>query len=137
MFSSIPLLLPALIPSWRFFDVIAPSPRIEVRLLHSLADETQKWQEFRPRPEHISFSTMLKRMLWNPRWNETLYLVSCSERLMQNPSEQCRKKIMQRIQNDLDTTSPYFQFRLHYITRTDNKLQKLVTYVSPVYAYES
>ena len=29
------LLLPALIPSWSFFDVIAPSPRIEYALLRS------------------------------------------------------------------------------------------------------
>ena len=32
------LLLPALIPSWRFFDVVAPSPRIEFVLLETAGD---------------------------------------------------------------------------------------------------
>ena len=41
------LLLPALIPSWNFFDVIAPSPRIEIARLVSV-DTPRVWQEFAP-----------------------------------------------------------------------------------------
>ena len=33
MLQTVKLLLPALIPSWRFFSTIAPSPRIEFALL--------------------------------------------------------------------------------------------------------
>ncbi len=44
------LLLPALIPSWNFFDVIAPSPRIEAARLAS-TDAQPVWREFRSRPQ--------------------------------------------------------------------------------------
>ena len=49
MLHGLKLLLPALIPSWRFFDTIAPSPRIEYALLHD-PHAAAAWREFRPRP---------------------------------------------------------------------------------------
>jgi len=54
MLQTIKLLLPALMPSWRFFAAIAPSPRIELALLKTAKDVPDVWQEFRPRPEHLS-----------------------------------------------------------------------------------
>ena len=87
MLRPLALLLPALIPSWRFFDVIAPSPRIEFAMLTS-PDSAAVWQAFRPRPARVALSTMLGRLFWNPRWNESLFLVSCAERLVdQDPVE--------------------------------------------------
>ena len=85
--NTLKLLLPALIPSWNFFDVIAPSPRIEYTLLNSQNESVTDWQEFRPRPEQLSFIQLLFRLLLNPRWNETLFMVSCAERILQNPTE--------------------------------------------------
>ena len=130
MLKTLRLLLPALIPSWRFFDVIAPSPRIEVGLIGTAEDIPGSWQEFRPRSDHLPSRAMLKRMVWNPRWNESLFLVSCAERLMDNPTEHSRQEIANRIKSDLKETSGYFQFRLVFINRDD----KRVTYVSPSYA---
>lgn len=134
------LLLPALIPSWRFFDTIAPSPRIEFALLETANDAPESWQEFRPRPSHLSFGSMLKRMLWNPRWNESLFLVSCAERLMSNPTEHSRQEIISRIQRELnsgaDTTPmpPYLQFRLVFLDRQGSEIHQHITYMSPVYS---
>jgi|GEM_PF-228370 len=82
------LFLPALIPSWRFFDGIAPSPRIEVAQIDDPAQEVERWVEFNPRPQRVTFGQMLMRLVWNPHWNEQLFLVSCSERLRDNPTQQ-------------------------------------------------
>lgn len=111
------LLLPALIPSWRFFDVIAPSPRIEYALLPG---ETAPgdWREFRPRPERVSLAAMLGRLVWNPRWNETLFLVSCAERLVDEPTAHSEDEIFRRIAADLaDAPEPWLTFRLVFVHR--------------------
>lgn len=141
IFHSLNLLLPALIPSWRFFDEIAPSPRIEYALLNAEQSAVQTWQEFHPIPARLSAGDILKNMVYNARWNERLYLVSCAERLMKNGSERCQSEIFERIQTVLkreragSTGTPYLQFRLVFITRsTDAKdaLDRHITFISPV-----
>lgn len=140
----IKLLLPALIPSWNFFDVIAPSPRIQFSLLKLENTSNQEWFEFRPRPLHLSFFTMLKRMLWNPGWNESLFLVSCAERIVGNSTQQLiqhsENEILKRIENDLpDSESPlniseatHLQFRLIFIHRQGSALQEEITFISRI-----
>ena len=81
------LLLPVIFPSWRFFSSIGPSPRIHYAFLQTESDEPQEWHEFRPRLEHVSFKESLWRLLHNPRWNETLYINTCAERLFEGHSE--------------------------------------------------
>lgn len=144
MLQTLKLLLPALIPSWRFFDTIAPSPRIEFVLLKTKeqieVDSSTHWQEFRPRPAHLPVTHMLKRMLWNPRWNESLFLVSCSERLMDEQSERknahSRQEIFSRIKAEIERTevnitqTPYLQFRLVFVLRNEGQLEKHITYLS-------
>ena len=103
IYKSFKLLLPALIPSWNFFDLIAPSPRIQFSLFNDENKSTKNWQEFRPRPKHLSFSQMILRMLWNPRWNESLYLVSCAERIIENYTKHSEIEILTRIKNNLNT----------------------------------
>tara|TARA_Y100000052_G_scaffold27554_2_gene36273 strand:+ start:17501 stop:17911 length:411 start_codon:yes stop_codon:yes gene_type:complete len=109
------LILPALIPSWNFFDVIAPSPRIEYALLTSAEDAPVHWQAFRPRPETLSALTLLRRLFWNPRWNETLFLVSCAERLSQGITpDHSAREILTRMKRELaqTTRASHFCFRL-------------------------
>ena len=133
--------MPALIPSWRFFDTIAASPRIEFILLKTAQDACGNWQEFRPRPTRLPIISMLKRMFWNPRWNESLYLVSCAERLMENPTEHSRQEILKRIKAELEhssidaTTTPYLQFRLVFLSRHGAQLQRRVAFISPVHRH--
>ncbi len=141
MWQSLKLLLPALIPSWRFFDTIAPSPRIEFTLLETPQSLSGHWQELRPRPARLSMPSMLKRIFWNPRWNESLFLVSCAERLMENPTEHSAQEILKGIKAELlrnavdAVATPYLQFRLVFVSREEAGLQKNITFISPVYSY--
>lgn len=137
------LLLPALLPSWNFFDIITPSPRIEFTLLNSEKKPISEWVEFRPRPKKLSFLQMLKRLLWNPKWNESLFLASCAERIMahdtQSHVEHSKNEILKRIEYEIKhklTTNReiaiYFQFRLLFVQRKNSQLQKEVTFLSQI-----
>ncbi len=130
------LLLPALIPSWNFFDVIAPAPRVEYALLASPGDTSGVWRAFRPRPEHVSLATMVKRLFWNPRWNQTLFVMSCAERLAEdrNPAHS-EAELFKRIAADLvadgalepqDPTRPWLCFRLVFVGREGEALTEEV-----------
>jgi len=119
MLNTLRLLLPALIPSWNFFDVIGPSPRIEYALSAAPDAEPGGWAEFRPRPDRLSPATMAGRLFWNPRWNETLFLVSLAERLIREPSEHSEEEIFRRIAADLagDRRGAWLSFRLVFTGR--------------------
>jgi hypothetical protein len=140
MLNTLKLLLPALIPSWNFFDIIAPSPRIEFTLLGSSLEVPTQWQEFRPRPAHLPFKTMFKRLFLNFWWNGSLFLMSCAERLMANPTGHSRQEIASRLQADLKNKSfdlankSYCQFRLIVVSRHGTKLETQVRYLSPVFS---
>lgn len=139
MIHTLKLLLPALIPSWNFFDIIAPSPRIQFCCLESPDETPQAWQEYRPRPESVSFWQMLKRMIWNPEWNQSLYLMSCAERLLEYPSLHSEQQIMTHIRTSLlqaATESTHVCFRLVLITREGTELVEEVVYLSDVIAIE-
>lgn len=138
MLQNLKLLLPALIPSWRFFDIIAPSPRIEFTCLKNENDSSKNWHEFRPRPAKLSIKSLFTRIFWNPYWNESLFLVSCAERLICEPTEHSHKEIFERIQADLEqdtgntAAKPYLQFRLILISKENEGLQKHIVYTSPI-----
>lgn len=139
---SLKLLLPAIIPSWNFFDVITPSPRIQFSLFNLNSSTEQIWNEFRPLPTHLSFKKMLQRMLWNSRWNESLYLVSCAEKIVGESSQQIiqhsENEILKRIENDLlhinkkidILAATHLQFRLMFVQRQGEELQQDVAFVS-------
>ncbi len=136
MMHTLKLLLPALLPSWRFFEQIAPSPRMEFTVLNAAREAPGEWQEFRPRPAEISYCAGLKRLFWNPKWNESLFLVSCAERLIQNPTEHSLREIVKRIRAELARRAvavPYLQFRLVFLSRDGKALQKHILFVSDVY----
>ena len=136
------LLLPALIPSWRFFDVIAPSPRIQYHLVNTDKNKEAGWTPFRPRPQQLGFLTMLKRMAWNPSWNEDLFLVSCAERLLEQPNLHSENEILRRIANSLIQQHPepgslhsmQFQFRLVLIQRIEDNLHEEAVFTSGVHS---
>lgn len=134
LLNTLKLLLPALIPSWRFFDQIAPSPRIEYTLLETENSGPCEWREFRPRSAHLSFGGMIKRMFWNPWRNENLFLVSCAERLMANPTAHSETEIQNRIVRDLNGSKKeggdrsYLKFRLVFLFRQGSEIHKRVLY---------
>lgn len=141
MLKTIKLLLPALLPSWNFFDIIAPSPRILYALLDSPNDCEKQWQEFRPRPARLSLAAMLGRLLWNPRWNESLFMMSCAERIYENYTPHSETQILQRIRVELlseevnrlpPDTARYLQFRLVFITRENDRWLEQVEFESRI-----
>ncbi|MEM9341792.1 MAG: hypothetical protein AAGA87_01980 [Pseudomonadota bacterium] len=105
------LVLPVLIPSWRFFKAIEPSPRVQ----WAMASDSPVWLEFRPRPFRVSRLEMIRRLFWNPDWNDTLFVVSCAERIQENPTEHNIAEIKRRISEDVSQGA--FQFRLVFVHR--------------------
>lgn len=133
MLNTLKLLLPVIVPSWRFFDVIAPSPRIEFALLKDRGNTSTVWKEFQPRPHHVSLFQMIKRMPWNAKWNDTLFLMSCAERLIDYPTKHSENEIFDRILNGVTSTDYRFvQFRLVFIKRVKSDLEKHVLFVSSI-----
>ncbi len=142
MFHILKLLLPAVIPSWRFFDVIAPSPRIQFALLQSKNEppcESREWREFRPRPTRLSFLQMLGRMFWNLERNESLFMVSCAERIVQQPTQHSEDEILKRIITEIKVNNSksavavtHLQFRLLLVQRQDSRLQQQVVFYSRI-----
>ncbi|MBL4666497.1 MAG: hypothetical protein JKY04_03905, partial [Sneathiella sp.] len=113
----------------------------EYTLLKTEDQTSVHWQEFRPRPARLSVLQMFKRMLWNPSWNESLFLVSCAERLMSLPTEHSRIEIQNRIEEELkqsdslDLTRPFLQFRLAFLDRQGTEIKKEIAYVSPAHQF--
>ncbi|WP_420564227.1 hypothetical protein [Thalassobaculum sp.] len=145
MLDVVKLVMPALFPSWRFFDVIAPSPRIELALADTPDTEPPAddpaWRECRPLRARLGPVARVVSFFWNPHWNETLYLATCAERLMQDPSEHSSREIRRRLRRDLamqeraaqGRAAPYFRFRLVFVSREGARLRRDVAYVSPAY----
>jgi len=136
MWNALSLALPVLIPSWRFFKAIEPSPRVEWAVLAHDTDTPTQWQEFRPKPPHIGPAEMLRRLFWNPDRNEALFVLSCSERIVQNPTAHSIHEIAQRIRQDLpvDCTAQFLQFRLVFVHRDKDRLIKDLLFTSELIA---
>jgi hypothetical protein len=128
------LLLPALVPSWRFFKSVEASPRVQWTL--DPVGISEQWQEFRPRPERVSALQMIVRLFWNPIWNESLFLVSCAERIQQEPTGQSIWEIRERIWADLNRISDpqsvpeALRFRLVFVQREGSTLVEQVVFQS-------
>ena len=91
-------LLPALLPSWRFFDSIGPSPRIDYAWLGATdSPENAPWQAFRPLPARLSWWQFMRRLFWNPHWNETLFIVRCAERMLEGDTGFPEAEIQRRL----------------------------------------
>ena len=134
MFQTLKLLLPALIPSWNFFELIAASPRIEYAQLQSRGEAAADWCEFRPRPQRTSFAAMLSRLLWNARWNEALFVVSCAERLLAEPTDHSQDEIFHRIAADLaerqEALGAWLRFRIVLVNEDEGAIAREVAFVS-------
>lgn len=131
MSKTLSLILPILLPSWRFFKTVEPSPRVHWALMQS----PDHWHSYRPRPDRVSVVTMLRRLLWNPRWNQTLYVVSCAERLHLDPNPHSEAQIAARVAREiLDSgaadTAMRFRFRLVFVQRVGDHMVEDVVFVS-------
>lgn len=122
------LLLPALIPSWRFFQTIEPSPRIEYRV-HG--DRLGSWRPMCPQPDRVSPGQMMIHLVWNPARNDALFLTSCAERILVDGRDHAKQEILRRIR-DIEgiTADDIVQFRLVTVQRVGNALERSVAYTS-------
>jgi hypothetical protein len=84
-------LLPALLPSWRFFDRVGAAPRLE--WARTAGNAAPVWREFRPQPERREWLEVVQSLVWAPHRNETLFLLSCAERLLEAP-EPARERVL-------------------------------------------
>ena len=127
MLRTLQLLLPVLVPSWRFFDGIAPSPRIEI------SSDDENWQEVRKRPAHVPIGQIFIRLFHNGHWNDTLFLVSLSERLLEGDATRSEAQIVDLIRrDDPDLTGP-FRFRLSLVSREGQTVVRHFAYTSPIH----
>jgi len=129
-------LLPALMPSWRFFDSVGPSPRIDYAWVDAAGD-ARAWHAFRPRPARLSFPQMLARLLWNPRWNETLFVTRIAERLLEGDTALPPRELRHRLRlahqrGELETAAgPRLRYRIRTVSRDAARIVDEVAYVSP------
>ena len=125
MLALIRLYLPALIPSWRFFKEVAPSPRIELRI------DDGDWQEYRALPARITPVQAVLRLFWNPGWTEHLFLVSCAERLVVAPTDHSVTEIRTRLTRLADPPpGAQLQFRLRFVCREGDRIVSYIEYES-------
>lgn len=136
------LLLPALIPSWNFFETINASPRIDYAVTDRPggAAPEDAWRAFRPPPGRLPLAAMLGRLVWNARWNETLFVVSCAERLLVSldaaggPDAHSQDEIFRRIAADLadagEGQAGWLRFRIVLVSEEDGVLAREAAFVS-------
>lgn len=135
MLKTLSLILPVLIPSWRFFKTIEPSPRVQWALSSDSDTPPNAWQDFRPRPLTVTWLQMIARLFWNADRNEELFVISCAERIQQQPDAQSIHEIRRRIQFDIeqmriDATGQLLQFRLVFVHREQAELVQEVVFLS-------
>lgn len=135
MLKTLLLVLPVLIPSWRFFKSIEPSPRVQWALFSKRNSAPVVWHEFRPRPLAVTSLRMVLRLFWNPSGSDALFVVSCAERIQQDPTAHSIQEISRRIQSDLEkmgmgVTDQMLRFRLVFMRREGGALVQEIVFLS-------
>jgi hypothetical protein len=132
------LLLPCLFPSWRFFQEVEASPRVEWRIS---TNDASAWAELRPRPAHLSVWHMFGRLFWNPDCARTLYMVSLAERMAIQPSAHSLHALRAQVCDDLRkthrlTSHTQLQFRIVWVSRINGAVQRVPDDVSDPFALQ-
>lgn len=134
MWKILSLILPVLVPSWRFFRAIEPSPRVQWTC-SSPDGELGTWREVYPRPQTMSVTEMFRRLFWNPAWNEALFLVTCAERLQRDPGPNVIHEIELRVSREIQRVAKGAVhgdalFRLVLVDRRGAELVEEVVFIS-------
>ena len=131
------LLLPAVVPSWRFFDRITASPRIEVGVWNPADPDGLTWKDLRPRPAQVGLCRMLVRLLWNPHWNESLYLVSLAERIVETGCVHAVQGVWERIETSHLPEGSDICFRVVMLSRDGDDLVRHFAFQSASMVHSS
>lgn len=132
----IQLLAPVFIPSWRFFDEVGSSPRIEIGFGEIQDEPPTVWMEFRSISKDISIKDYIIRMIWNPVRNQDLFLMTCAQKVLEE-QKQCYIDQIKRIisaskavQSQCRHEDRFLYFRLVYLFSDDEDLSKEIGYIS-------
>jgi hypothetical protein len=123
------LVLPVLLPSWRFFKSVEPSPRIE----WGFGTEPEVWHPLFPPPETLSAWQITLRLFWNADRNDALFMLSCAERLIDRETAHSLTEIHARIRRaavDHGTQAPAARFRIVTLDRDESGLRRDLCYLS-------
>lgn len=129
------LLLPILVPSWRFFDAIGPAPRIEIAWL-TAPTAVPVWRPLHPRPPRLGLWPTLARLLWNPDGNAALYLTSRAERLLESTTDAAINDFLARVRAAAlarparPSDAGWLQVRIVSTTREGTRIIDDVTFLS-------
>lgn len=139
MLKTISLILPVLIPSWRFFKAVEPSPRVQWTMFDPEETSEPAWQEYQPRPKSVSVLQMIRRLFWNPAWNDALFVVSCAERIALGEMAHSITEIQRRIIRDISRLQPdlygeMLQFRLVFVHHDNTGFVQDVVFLSDPFA---
>lgn len=132
MLTTLSLVLPVLIPSWRFFKTVEPSPRVQWALIPDDAKAPLIWSNFQPPPQTMPPLQMVRRLFWNPDRNDALFVISCAERIQQQPTPHSIAEIRTRIQRDIkhldiQPDKAHLKFRLVFVHRDQSgRVEKVV-----------
>jgi len=129
MLHLIRLILPTIFPSWRFFKEVEASPRLEWRS----SDVGANWHSAMHRRTHLTPWLVLRRLVWNRNWNEYLFLVTCSERLLIEPTQHAVDEIVVRLCRVQGCAASELEFRICLVDRVGTEHTDIETGV----AYES
>lgn len=78
---------------------------------------------------------MIGRLFWNPAWNDALFMVSCGERIAEQPTDHSINEITQRIRQLPQVQGmDRGQFRLTFVSRICGRLHREVVFVSDPFA---
>lgn len=130
LLKTINLLLPVLLPSWRFFKTVAASPRVEVRV--TTDGHMSDWVSNQPESDRIGPSTMIGRLFWNPQRNNQLYMVSLSERLAECETTHSTQELARLVRATLSGREGAFEYRVLFLQRDDDEIIRCVDYQSPL-----
>ncbi len=130
------LILPVLLPSWRFFKTVEPSPRVQWAFV-AQRGMAQNWHEYRPRPHRIALWRVFIRLFYNAARNDALFVVSCAERIEESPTDHSIAEITRRIRVDILATEHrcnQAQFRLVFVSCGETEITQEVLFVSAPFA---
>ncbi len=117
------MIIPVLIPSWRFFQGVEPSPRVEV--WHG-----GDWVAVCPRPKRVSPMQMAGRLFWNPVWNDALFTTSLAERIAMGQVAQNVAQLRRRVAWHRGVGVENVVFRLVFVHREGDAIVRNVTFQS-------
>ncbi len=85
------LYTPVLFPSWRFFEEIGAGVRVDYQRGNG------PWTPATVTPPRSKWPSYLVRLVWNPTWNERLYLVTLAECVLTGTSAKASDDLARRL----------------------------------------